>query len=585
MNTSTEQAAAAKSSSEPPSAANAGAVQTSSAKYRGGLRLVLLLTFLLIAVAAVWWYKMSTQPKRILDQAIQYLQKDQFDELLLELTKLEGLPEYDLHRKVLRGAMYVKQKRYSDADDMFEYLPDDERLQLIGRMHEGIARFNQHRLQNAIDNFQKALELEPDNRDAREWLAKTREQLKPDRVLERGIQSAEMGDWKSFEELTETLRDQEDAQNFYQFMTGLIQLNQGDLANAVKSFNKSKEEPALREESLLRMAGAYASLGMIQEAESKYMQVLEVNDVSIPAHTWLAAWFHDQGAIDFAAVHLRKLAELQPDNPRPNRLLGLSAREMRDYKQAIAEYREALKRPNLAPYVRQEVLVELADCLVHEKEYDAALEALNDKALNNIAADPVKVQREVLLADCFTSEGDVSLALAHLERGLAINSTDLDTLIAKGGLLQVEGNLPEAILIFEKAVKHYPKDYTAQFKLSQAYLQNGDKDASQKHAELAEAIKRLYDKKTDLNRVAAADAGNAEVRYQLGLVALELNDPKLAGFWFNSAVTIDPNHFLARAELGKLVKPPSVEEQLFDDKPDSTPKAPADKTKTEQEQE
>ena len=352
-------------------------------------------------------------------------------------------------------------------------------------------------------------------------------------------------------------------------MTGLIKLNQGDLPQAVENFDKSQEEPALREQSLLRMAGAYASLGMYPNAELKYLQVVEENDACVPAHTWLAAWYHDQGAIDFAAVHLQKLADLQPENPRPNRLLGLSAREMRDYKRAIEDYREALHRPNLAPHVRDEVLVELADCLVHEREYDAALQTLNDEALNDIAADPVKVQREVLFAECYAAETNATLALVHLERALAISETDLDALLAKGSIRQVEGKLGDAIEVFEKAVKHHPKDYTAQFKLSQAYLQNGDATASQKHAELAETIKQLYDKKTELNRVAAGEPSNSDVRYQLGLVALDLDDRNLAGFWFNSAVTVDPGNLLARAALAKLIGPPPENQQPENQQPDN----------------
>jgi tetratricopeptide (TPR) repeat protein len=107
--------------------------------------------------------------------------------------------------------------------------------------------------------------------------------------------------------------------------------------------------------------------------------------------------------------------------------------------------------------------------------------------------------------------------------------------------MAIEQDRPTAAVDpFSRAVVAHPKDYVARFKL--ARRRTGNNEEADKHAQVAEEIKRIREEFSKLHETAAVEPTNADVRCRLGVLARELGRPYLARVWFRAALAIDPRH-------------------------------------------
>ena len=79
-------------------------------------------------------------------------------------------------------------------------------------------------------------------------------------------------------------------------------------------------------------------------------------------------------------------------------------------------------------------------------------------------------------------------------------------------------------------------------------------EADAKSGRLAE-LERLVDEFAKLNATAFRDLGNADLRFQLGQLALQIDRPDLARLWLEAALAIDPNLVGAKNLLSELRLP------------------------------
>jgi cytochrome c-type biogenesis protein CcmH/NrfG len=72
---------------------------------------------------------------------------------------------------------------------------------------------------------------------------------------------------------------------------------------------------------------------------------------------------------------------------------------------------------------------------------------------------------------------------------------------------------------------------------------------------ISEEIKAIRDRFTKLHEQAANTPQDAELRFQLGVTALELDRPDLALGWFRMALSLNPRHAGAASALRQLTSP------------------------------
>jgi tetratricopeptide (TPR) repeat protein len=308
-------------------------------------------------------------------------------------------------------------------------------------------------------------------------------------------------------------------------------LKRGRPAEAVNQFQLAVEHPDLNVDTLVLAGQASYQMGRAGGAQELWEKALELDPNAANAHRWLAVLYYDLGAMQQALGHLQRVAELAPADPRPDRLMGLINKDYERFNRAIGHYRESLRRgPRQKD--REAVLFELAECQVKLRDFTSALATLQQC--------PPHEQKLVLEAECHHNLGDGAKAQALLEEALAQAPSDLPALMLRGTVLSTNGDLVQAKEAFEAAVRHHPKDYRARYKLAQAYRQLGDDESADKEMALAEDLRKLWRKFSELHLDAVEQPVNARLRYEIGQLARQLDRPDLAKNWFRAALLIDP---------------------------------------------
>ena len=130
----------------------------------------------------------------------------------------------------------------------------------------------------------------------------------------------------------------------------------------------------------------------------------------------------------------------------------------------------------------------------------------------------------------------------------------MEALVVRASI-HIEQQQPEAaVKLLERAVEQRPTDYLANFRLSQALRTVGETERASVVAKRAEELKLMRERFSQLHQDATARPLDAEVRYQLGELAMELEMPELAVTWLRVAIQLDPQHAQA-AELLKRLTP------------------------------
>ncbi|MCR4395499.1 MAG: tetratricopeptide repeat protein [Candidatus Saccharicenans sp.] len=195
----------------------------------------------------------------------------------------------------------------------------------------------------------------------------------------------------------------------YQYNLGLFYLNNNNLDEAIKYFNKSL---SLDPKNHL----AWNALGLAQSIKGNF-------EASVQA--------------------FRKALEANPQFTEARNNLGTIYFELGQYDKAEAEYRQALLDPN---YTSRELpYYNLARLFFVQEKYDEAYD---------------NVQKAIQVKNRF--------AMAHNLRGLILEKT---------------GDLEEAVVAFEQAVKIVPEDTTFLFNLARAQYDTGQYRKSKENFE------------------------------------------------------------------------------------------------------
>jgi tetratricopeptide (TPR) repeat protein len=317
------------------------------------------------------------------------------------------------------------------------------------------------------------------------------------------------------------------------FLRGALLLEQRQHLRALEEFGYAVDHPELRVDTLTLAGQAAYRAGQWQNAVGLLQQALELAPDSLPALRWLASSYYDLGLNDAAVATLLRIAELDPQDPRPHRLLGLMYKDFENYAAAVDFYRESLRRSQQQPDHNQ-ILIELADCQINLQQHDPALETLS-----GCVPHPERWVRE---AECHYGQGRADVANALLQQALNEDPAHLAGLLLAGTIALERGDIDSAVEAFSRAVVAWPRDYTANFKLSQALRRAGRNEQADRVAQTADEIKRTREEFSGLHETAGEQPNNADVRCRLGILANQLGRPDLARVWFRAALAIDPAH-------------------------------------------
>jgi tetratricopeptide (TPR) repeat protein len=352
-----------------------------------------------------------------------------------------------------------------------------------------------------------------------------------DRRFEVALAALDRGELDVAGRYARELKSSEGRRQQATFLRGAVLLKKGYYYPALDDLEKVKDEPGLQQAARTLIGQAWYHLGRHVEAQAALKEALLGDPDAVDAHRWLAASYYDLGAIHDALVHLQRTAHLDPADHRPHRLLGLIYKDYERYADAIPQYEESLRRKSDQPdWI--DVREEMATCQLKLRRYQDALATLSTC--------PDSSQVHVIRAECHHALGQTALAKEALARALESKPDNLDARVLQGTMLLEEGDTQRAIEVFSRATAANPKDYTAHFKLAQAYAQSGQPELAEVEQKTADQIRQVRQEFSELHQAAWDNPRDMGVRLRLAQLAKELGRPDLEEVWLKSAAALQP---------------------------------------------
>jgi tetratricopeptide (TPR) repeat protein len=261
------------------------------------------------------------------------------------------------------------------------------------------------------------------------------------------------------------------------------------------------------------------------------------------SHRWLAAASYDQGNRATAVRALETVIRLQPDDHRAWRTLGLIFKEDVEYEQAQAAFEKSLAINSSQPAVRlelAEVLLKLGDVAGVERELSACKGRVPED------------RHAELLAACAQIRGDFTTFRAAVASGLATVPGHPGLLLLRAQLDMADGHPAEALEHLDRAIAADPYRPEIIYQRGVVLNQLGRTEEARRQLARADELNHGLAEMSDLNRQADRAPHDADVRYRLGRLCVELGKPELAASWYRAALACDPRHAAARLGLKSL---------------------------------
>lgn len=355
---------------------------------------------------------------------------------------------------------------------------------------------------------------------------------KQQRLYQSGLEALKANDLGAVQVAIEALSAAHDAEPYVRVLQGAIDLRQGRLSQAVARFLKAREDPRVAAIANMLAGDALYRNRQFGDAIDALAQSVQLDPSLTDAHRRLAAVYYDIGATAPAIREMLVVADQAPDDPRPHRMMGLIYKDQEAFPAAVKAYQEALRRdPNLPE--RNDVLLELAHCQLKAWQHSGFEQTIK---MCPRSADALAMEAEAQF-----KLGNSTEARQLAEQALRLQSDHLEALLLKGTLELLAGEAKNAVATLDAAAEHHPFDYRIRYKLSQAYSRLGQTEQADQQAEKAKQLREMRARFADLHAQASVDTGNAELRYQLGVLASQLGRSDLAVSWFTDALALDPN--------------------------------------------
>jgi protein O-GlcNAc transferase len=271
--------------------------------------------------------------------------------------------------------------------------------------------------------------------------------------------------------------------------------------------------------------------GNLDEAEKRYLSILENNPASADALHLLGIVKRQQGRPAEAAILLEKACELNPSNRQFHLDCGDCLRENKSFNRALDCYRRALagSADDSSAHLKMAGLFHsMGDC-------DAARKSL----LHVLSLKPDHLEALMDFAELSRLQGDFKTAIASLRHAVNINPDSYDAHFALGNCLRDTDALDEALLFFQTAVRLRPDSIPA-------------------HSDCGEALQ------------TAGRLADAELHFQ---TAVELSEGKCARAYSNLLLCMNYN---PDYEPGFLYKKHLEFGRVFDEAPGIPEKSTAE---------
>jgi tetratricopeptide (TPR) repeat protein len=354
-------------------------------------------------------------------------------------------------------------------------------------------------------------------------------QYGPEASYRRGRQGLYAGDRDAVQRESKRLMDTVGYEAKGYLLQGLACAQSGKPGEAIQWLEKASLSKPLTVEAATAAAGCFYSMGRYLETIDAAHAALALDDSHVEARRWLAASYYDLGATSHAEIELERVSKEAPRDPRPDRLMGLIAKDAEQYTKAIKHYLESLERDPRHPD-RDKILLELVEAQVKDGKFEDAL-----VTLGQCQRSPATL---TWTAEAERGLGRLDKAGQSVQEAIDLDRKFFPAKLSLGKLLMDQGRVEDAASVLANAAEMEPHNSQVHFELSQAFRSLGKNE--QADAELARMreIQVLHRQFTDLHVVATEQPMNADARDRLAELARQLGKPQLAQTWIRAAAAI-----------------------------------------------
>ena len=163
-----------------------------------------------------------------------------------------------------------------------------------------------------------------------------------------------------------------------------------------------------------------------------------------------------------------------------------------------------------------------------------------------------EARRAEILAECCRLRGDLAGFRSAVEAGLAAAPGHPGLLRQRAEIELADGRPDEALERLDQALAADPYRPETIYQRGVVLRRLGRAEEARRDLARADELNKGLAEMSALNQQADRDPHNADVRYRLGRLCVELGKPELAASWYRAALACDPKHAAARLGLRAL---------------------------------
>ena len=377
-----------------------------------------------------------------------------------------------------------------------------------------------------------------------------------DELLQRGRNAIKVEDWESVREIKNKLAKRKAAQIETQFLEANLYMNVLNYDAVMQRVGVIASDKRIREDCMMLAVHCFTAIQDMPSAMRTLEEIAAEFPDNVDTHRLLIANYYDFGALQQAMRHSERVSELAPEDPRPDRLMGLISKDFEKNELAITHYLESLQRAETDLTFDQvdEIRTELAEVYIRLRKYQEAKKQLEQ--LSPDTAPSVQATAFAYRAECAMALGDFVEAEQLVRQCIRKDPTLPDGQRILGLLAMQTGKPEDAKQALENAARLDPGNDRVFFQLSNVLRQLGQTDAADAAYNKHQQIKTLKLEYIELNVQAAQQTDNASVRVRIASIAEQLGDYQAAVSWYRGALGIDPENEKAHTGIRRVSASP-----------------------------
>ncbi len=348
----------------------------------------------------------------------------------------------------------------------------------------GVAQKLQNKTDEAVLNFRKALQLDPDFASAHDNLGIVLDdQGKTDEAIEHFRRAIEINPKfvKAHNNLGVALLKQgktdEAVEHFLQALQmkpdfarpynnlGLARVKQGKLDEAVAAYFKALQLNPKLAEAQLNLGDALLKQGKTEQAIIHFQKALQLDSDNAGAHNNLGGQLLNQGQLDEALEHLTHALKINPDLAEAHNNVGIIMIQQGNLDAAITHFQDAVR---IKP-----------DFQLAQSNLQRALAIRNKKGMqaeniqNSLKKKPDDPQLHYQLGNFYLGKGKLTMAIAEFEGALALRPKFLAARNNLAMAYAANRQYDQALAAFKKLIELDPDNAGSYYNIAVLYaLQN-----------------------------------------------------------------------------------------------------------------